>query len=139
MELAVITLYYRFLIFLGVTGQEPENMVCSKPEPKEVSSEESKTEEEWSNSEKTDSSSLPEYEGERKQPEGVEDKIGKKDSEEDNIEGMLDRISHDLDYLLNRKPSIVTRKTSKPPSNSVGRKIMEEDEDEIKAELSSKY
>ncbi|GLH12057.1 Uncharacterized protein GBIM_16808, partial [Gryllus bimaculatus] len=60
--------------------------------------------------------------------------------DEDNMEGMLNRISHDLDYLLNRKPHTsngnvlatpsFNRKTSKPPSTAIQSQIKEEEEDE---------
>lgn len=65
-------------------------------------------------------------------------------SDDDNLEGMLDRISHDLDYLLNRTIhelpeipeiqitpaaiSLHSRKTSKLPASSVRGQIKEEDE-----------
>ncbi|XP_068086168.1 uncharacterized protein [Anabrus simplex] len=76
-------------------------------------------------------------------------KIVTTDTEDDNMEGMLDRISHDLDYLLNRKPqtgngSILSktpsfgRKTSKPPANSVRNQIKEEDEEEEELILGDK-
>lgn len=82
-----------------------------------------------------------ELEMERKQPEGREKSHVSEEIEDDNLDGMLDRISHDLDYLLNRTndvpeiqitpaPSMHTRKTSKPPSNSVRGQIKEEDETE---------
>jgi hypothetical protein len=55
-------------------------------------------------------------------------------------EDMLDRISHDLDYLLNRRPPqnngsalgapAFSRKTSKPPATSVRSQIQEEEEDD---------
>ncbi|XP_030761910.1 adhesion G protein-coupled receptor B3-like [Sitophilus oryzae] len=53
---------------------------------------------------------------------------------EDNLDGVLDSISHDLDYLLNRsdefdsnvKPSTLSRKVSKPPGASVVNQIPEE-------------
>lgn len=72
---------------------------------------------------------------ERKQPEGREKSqpvISVTEAEED----MLDRISHDLDYLLNRRPPhnngapAFARKTSKPPAASVCSQIQEEEEDE---------
>lgn len=52
----------------------------------------------------------------------------------DNLDGVLDSISHDLDYLLNRSDeaetsmgtSTLTRKVSKPPGASVINKIPEE-------------
>ncbi|KAK7873757.1 hypothetical protein R5R35_005758 [Gryllus longicercus] len=60
--------------------------------------------------------------------------------DEDNMEGMLNRISHDLDYLLNRKPYTsngnvlatpsFNRKTSEPPSTAIQSQIKEEEEDE---------
>ncbi|KAK6637504.1 hypothetical protein RUM44_007924 [Polyplax serrata] len=116
-------------IVLGVTGQESETMLCSNPQLK---ADETKGED-CSNSEKTDSSSLAEYEGERNQPEGIEDKKMKKEDDE-NIDGMLDRISHDLDYLLNRKPSLVSRKSSKISGKSSIKRIAEEAEEEEKEE-----
>ncbi|KAJ4440133.1 hypothetical protein ANN_08271 [Periplaneta americana] len=80
---------------------------------------------------------------ERKQPEGREKPqpvvsiTPATEAEED----MLDRISHDLDYLLNRKPpqnngSVLgapafSRKTSKPPATSVRSQIEEEDEEDV--------
>lgn len=53
---------------------------------------------------------------------------------DDNLDGVLDSISHDLDYLLNRNDeaetvmgtSTLTRKVSKPPGASVINKIPEE-------------
>lgn len=104
-------------------------MLCSNPQLK---ADETKGED-CSNSEKTDSSSLAEYEGERNQPEGIEDKKMKKEDDE-NIDGMLDRISHDLDYLLNRKPSLVSRKSSKISGKSSIKRIAEEAEEEEKEE-----
>lgn len=84
---------------------------------------------------------MPEGEVERKQPEGRDSK-DKTNKPDDHMEGMLDRISHDLDYLLNRKTIQIagnsSRKTSKPPSNSVRGKIYEEDEDDTKTEFLSK-
>lgn len=77
---------------------------------------------------------------ERKQPEGREKACVVTETEDDdNLDGMLDRISHDLDYLLNRTavpeiqvtPATTThpvRKTSKPPP-IIGQ-IKEEDEEE---------
>lgn len=122
----------------GITGQETEGIVCSDPDGKEVSPEQSKIEEDGSNSEKTDSSSVPEAEAERKQPEGHDAKDKNFIPSQDHMEGMLDRISHDLDYLLNRKSIQINRKTSKPPSNSVRGKIREEDEEDVKTEFLSK-
>ena len=81
---------------------------------------------------------MPEGEVERKQPEGRDSKEKPSTKPDDHMEGMLDRISHDLDYLLNRKANQIGRKTSKPPSNSVRGKIFEEDEDESKTEFLSK-
>lgn len=64
--------------------------------------------------------------------------------DDDKLEGMLDRISHDLDYLLNRsgeidpEPSVPIpsmgsfRKISKPPAPSIIEEIREETEDEVK-------
>lgn len=53
---------------------------------------------------------------ERKQPEGRDS------SHQDNVEGMLDRISHDLDYLLSRsggggsgEVATTTEAATKPP------------------------
>ena len=82
---------------------------------------------------------------ERKQPEGREKPqpvisvTPSTEAEED----MMDRISHDLDYLLNRKPPqnngsalsvpTFTRKTSKPPATSVRSQIEEEEEEETSA------
>jgi hypothetical protein len=71
---------------------------------------------------------------ERRQPEGREISqpiICVTEAEED----VLDRISHDLDYLLNRRPLHNTalafsRRTSKPPATSVRSQIKEEEEDE---------
>lgn len=89
----------------------------------------------------TDSEDEPEKScstAERKQPEGREKSqpvISVTEAEED----MLDRISHDLDYLLNRRPShnngapAFSRKTSKPPATSVCSQIQEEDEDDTSA------
>ncbi|KAJ9586827.1 hypothetical protein L9F63_019579, partial [Diploptera punctata] len=79
---------------------------------------------------------------ERKQPEGRE-KPQPVISVTPSLEvedDMMDRISHDLDYLLNRKcpqnngsalsvPTF-TRKTSKPPATSVRSHIQEEEEEE---------
>lgn len=81
---------------------------------------------------------------ERKQPEGREKNCSVTENEsEDNLDGMLDRISHDLDYLLNRTvpeiqitPASATatshpvRKTSKPPASSIRGQIKEEDEEQ---------
>lgn len=80
---------------------------------------------------------------ERKQPEGREKTcVASENVDDDNLEGMLDRISHDLDYLLNRTvpeiqvtPACSTptshpvRKTSKPPASSMRGQIKEEDEE----------
>lgn len=76
---------------------------------------------------------------ERRQPEGREKPqpvISVSEVEED----VLDRISHDLDYLLNRRPPqnngnvlgapTFSRKTSKPPATSVRSQIQEEEEDD---------
>ena len=63
---------------------------------------------------------------ERKQPEGTDKPILPSTEAEDD---MMDRISHDLDYLLNRKSTSVfttPRKTSRPPTTS---QIKEEDEE----------
>lgn len=71
---------------------------------------------------------------ERLQPEGREGATAER--AEDNLDGMLDSISHDLDYLLNRTPEIETtalpssssfRRISKPPAINI---IVEESEDE---------
>lgn len=63
---------------------------------------------------------------------------------DDNLDGMLDRISHDLDYLLNRtadlqpEPSVPVmtgsnfRKISKPPASSIIEEITEENEEDAK-------
>jgi len=79
---------------------------------------------------------------ERRQPEGREKPQAATSitSVTEGAEDMLDRISHDLDYLLNRKPpqnngSVlgvppISRKTSKPPATSVCSQIEEEDENE---------
>lgn len=52
---------------------------------------------------------------------------------DDNLDGMLDSISHDLDYLLNRSEDVENlvqtsslRRVSKPPGASVKNKIPEE-------------
>lgn len=82
---------------------------------------------------------------ERKQPEGREKTHVVDETKADNLDGMLDRISHDLDYLLNRTADIPeiqitpvqsaavssghVRKTSKPPGSSVRGQIKEEDEE----------
>lgn len=81
---------------------------------------------------------------ERKQPEGREKTCQMAEvsaSTDDNLDGMLDRISLDLDYLLNRTiPEIhITpatlpmhvRKTSKLPASSVRGQIKEEDEQQV--------
>lgn len=78
---------------------------------------------------------------ERKQPEGREiiPEI-KEDVPQDNLDKMLDRISDDLDYLLDRNilpeiqitpPSLTgsLRRTSKLPGSSIREEIKEEDED----------
>jgi hypothetical protein len=79
---------------------------------------------------------------ERKQPEGREkpQSMITVASVAEGGDDMLDRISHDLDYLLNRRPpqsngSVLgapafSRKTSKPPATSVRSQIEEEEEDE---------
>jgi hypothetical protein len=79
---------------------------------------------------------------ERRQPEGREkpQAVTCVTSVTEAAEDMLDRISHDLDYLLNRKPPqnnggvlgvpAFSRKTSKPPATSVRSQIEEEDENE---------
>lgn len=83
---------------------------------------------------------------ERKQPEGREKTCLVTESvDEDNLDGMLDRISLDLDYLLNRNtvpeiqvtpasstttPIHSVRKLSKPPASSIRGQIKEEDEEE---------
>ena len=75
---------------------------------------------------------------ERKQPEGTDNPgLPSTEAEDD----MMDRISHDLDYLLNRKSarnntSVLTtpRKTSRPPAMSVHCQIKEEDEKEEEEE-----
>jgi len=79
---------------------------------------------------------------ERRQPEGREKPQAaiSVTSVTEGAEDVLDRISHDLDYLLNRKPpqnngSVLgvpafSRKTSKPPATSVCSQIQEEDENE---------
>lgn len=46
---------------------------------------------------------------ERKQPEGRDS------SHQDNVEGMLDRISHDLDYLLSRSGGEAAEAATKQP------------------------
>lgn len=84
-----------------------------------------------------------EAEMERKQPEGREKSnvLAEGEDDDDNLDGMLDRISHDLDYLLNRNvipeiqvtpavPICHARKTSKPPGSSVRGQIKEEDEEQ---------
>ncbi|GLV32325.1 uncharacterized protein CBL_00964 [Carabus blaptoides fortunei] len=84
---------------------------------------------------------------ERKQPDGREKSCQMNDipsGSDDNLDGMLDRISLDLDYLLNRTiPEIhITpatlpvhvRKTSKLPASSVRGQIKEEDEQVDSAE-----
>lgn len=48
----------------------------------------------------------------------------------DKLDGMLDRISHDLDYLLNRSEEGPSRRHSK--SNVITEQIIEEVEEEIK-------
>ncbi|XP_066246025.1 uncharacterized protein [Euwallacea similis] len=86
---------------------------------------------------------------ERTQPDGHADIVSNREAEEgeeatlsprntsfskDNLDGVLDSISHDLDYLLNRSEetetsmgaSTLTRKVSKPPGASVMNKIPEE-------------
>lgn len=83
----------------------------------------------------------PSMRNERLQPEGRE-KVPvsvEANAPGDNLDGMLDSISHDLDFLLNRTPEIepepsvpvVTgssfRKISKPPAINI---IVEESEDE---------
>lgn len=121
----------------GVTGQEGGNAVCSNPQAKETNLDENKTED-CNNSEKTEISSFPlEYDGGGGSEAAESGGENLKDSNEnsDNLEGMLDRISHDLDYLLNRKPDFVGRKASKPPCNSIGNKIAEEDEAEVEPEF----
>lgn len=86
------------------------------------------------------SSETSEASSERKQPEGREKAclVSENQDDDDNLDGMLDRISHDLDYLLNRTiPEIqITpatlplhgRKTSKLPASSVRGQIKEEEE-----------
>lgn len=92
--------------------------------------------------------SMRNEEVERLQPEGREKNVEALDPliertkvkpPSDNLDGMLDSISHDLDFLLNRTPEIepepsvpvVTgssfRKISKPPAINI---IVEESEDE---------
>jgi hypothetical protein len=82
---------------------------------------------------------------ERRQPEGREkpQPVISVSSVTEEKEDMMDRISHDLDYLLNRRPPqnngsmlgapTFSRKTSKPPATSVRSQIQEEEE-EIPAE-----
>jgi hypothetical protein len=80
---------------------------------------------------------------ERRQPEGREkpQPVISVSSVTEGEEDMLDRISHDLDYLLNRRPPpqnngsmlgapTFSRKTSKPPATSVRSQIQEEEEDD---------
>lgn len=94
---------------------------------------------------------------ERQQPEGREKvcigdapfqetkcKILEENNGDDKLDGMLDRISHDLDYLLNRSteidpeptavvPSVGSfRRISKPPAPSIIEEIQEETEEEVK-------
>lgn len=79
---------------------------------------------------------------ERRQPEGREKPQAAipVTAVAEGAEDMLNRISHDLDYLLNRKPPqnsgsalgvpSFSRRTSKPPAASVCSQIQEEDENE---------
>lgn len=82
---------------------------------------------------------------ERKQPEGREKTcLVSETVDDDNLDGMLERISLDLDYLLNKStvpeiqvtPATPTatihpaRKLSKPPASSVRGQIKEEDEED---------
>lgn len=97
----------------------------------------------------------PSTKSERQQPEGrermatkevlTEDVEARPNVINDKLDGMLDSISHDLDYLLNRTtdtdvelenrvpvPSTSFRKISKPPAPSVIEEIQEEAEEETK-------
>lgn len=91
---------------------------------------------------------------ERLQPEGREKIIIKEpiaieeaavpSQSVDKLDGMLDSISHDLDYLLNRTSDVEVvpvvpatscvsyRKISKPPAPSVIEEIQEENEEDVK-------
>jgi len=118
-----------------VTGAE-QLRSCNgggQPDGQEVSPQETSVEDEPETSFST---------SERRQPEGREKPQAATciTSVTEGAEDMLDRISHDLDYLLNRKPpqnngSVLgvpafSRKTSKPPATSVCSQIQEEDENE---------
>lgn len=85
---------------------------------------------------------LPAVVVERTQPDGHEKaanvtnevKETQPSSSSDNLDGMLDRISHDLDYLLNGKeqPTTATIRRSRTPSClGVIHQIDEEDDDSV--------
>ncbi|KAL0272241.1 UNVERIFIED_CONTAM: hypothetical protein PYX00_005296 [Menopon gallinae] len=89
---------------LGVTGQEMDAALCGNPEI-------------------TATDSIEE-DATYAQRQEVETKTEKKESvEEDQMENVLDRISHDLDYLLNRK-------SNRKPATA--EKMQKEEEDDAK-------